>query len=83
MQTRLKERSQEIESFGIRLSTRRLPSLSEAELNERLIICEEMTSIASRIETQLTITVPYQDIEKTGGNIAVTDGKCRTCRPAP
>ena len=27
-----------IESFGIRLSTRRLPSLSEAELIERLII---------------------------------------------
>ena len=30
-----------IESFGMKLSTRRMPSLSEAELNERLIICEE------------------------------------------
>ena len=78
----MKERSQEIESFGIRLSTRRLPSLSEAELNERLIIYEEMTSIASRIETQLTIRIPYEDVEETGEDIAVTNRKCKTRRPA-
>ena len=82
MQTRLKERSQEIESFGIRLSTRRLPSLSEAELNERLIICEEMTSIASPMEMQLTIRILYENVEERAEDVAVTNRGRKTRRPA-